>query len=332
MHMISQAATQARQAAQRIARQVERTPLRRSVAFSDKLGADVYFKLENRQSTGSFKFRGATNRLLTLSDEQRAQGCVAASSGNHGAAVACAMQNLGVNGVIFVPEQTSSAKVDKIKGYGGDVRFFGTDGLDTEQHARAFAEQNDMFYLSPYNDEEVMAGQGSCGVEILEDLPDVNAVFIAVGGGGLIGGIGAVLKDHAPGIQVYGCQPLASPVMARSVEAGEIIDMPSEATLSDGTAGGIEEDALTFPLNQAVVDNWVLVKEEQIAMAMHLYMETEEDVIEGAAGVAVAGLLERGSEAAGKKVVVVICGGNISDETIQRARYLCGMDLAVGNS
>jgi len=330
--MISQAATQARQAAKRIAQQVERTPLQRSVAFSEKLGADVYFKLENRQSTGSFKFRGATNRLLTLSDEQRAQGCVAASSGNHGAAVACAMQALGVKGVIFVPEQTSSAKVDKIRAYDGDVRFFGTDGLDTEQHARAFAEQNGMFYLSPYNDEEVMAGQGSCGVEIVDDLPDVDAVFVAVGGGGLIGGIGAILKDHNPRIQVYGCQPLASPVMARSVEAGEIIDMPSEATLSDGTAGGIEEDALTFPLNQAVVDDWVLVKEEQIAMAMRLYMETEEDAIEGAAGVAVAGLLERRHEIAGKKVVVVICGGNISEETLQKARSLCSTESAVGNS
>jgi threonine dehydratase len=249
-----------------------------SVAFSDKLGADVYFKLENRQSTGSFKFRGATNRLLTLSDEQRAQGCVAASSGNHGAAVACATQKLGVKGVIFVPEQTSSAKVDKIKSYGGDVRFFGTDGLDTEQHARSFAEQNGKFYLSPYNDEEVMAGQGSCGVEIVEDLPDVDAVFVAVGGGGLIGGIGAVLKDHDSGIRVF------------------------------------------FPLNQAVVDDWVLATEEQIATAMSLYMECEEDVVEGAAGVAVAGLLARCNEITGKKVVVVICGGNISEETLQKAR------------
>ena len=318
--MISQVATRAWQAARRIAPQIERTPLLHSAAFSDRLGADIFFKLENRQSTGSFKFRGATNRLLTLSGEQRAQGCVAASSGNHGAAVACAMQKLDVKGVIFVPEQTSSAKVDKIKAYGGDVRFFGTDGLDTEQHARAFAAKNGMFYLSPYNDQDVMAGQGSCGVEIVEDLSDVDAVFVAVGGGGLIGGIGAVLKDHDSTIQVFGCQPLASPVMARSVEAGEIIDMQSEATLSDGTAGGIEEDALTFPVNQAVVDDWVLVKEEQIATAMNLYMECEEDVVEGAAGVAVAGLLERRNEIAGKTVVVVICGGNISEETLRKVR------------
>jgi threonine dehydratase len=128
------------------------------------------------------------------------------------------------------------------------------------------------------------------------------------------------LKDHDSTIQVFGCQPLASPVMARSVEAGEIIDMQSEATLSDGTAGGIEEDALTFPVNQAVVDDWVLVKEEQIATAMNLYMECEEDVVEGAAGVAVAGLLERRNEIAGKTVVVVICGGNISEETLRKVR------------
>lgn len=318
--MIKETAARAGEAATRIADHIRHTPLRRSAAFSEELGADVFFKLENHQATGSFKLRGATNRLLTLSDEQRARGCVAASSGNHGAAVACAMQKLSVNGIIFVPEQTSPAKVEKIKGYGGDVRFFGTDGLDTEQHARAYAEQHGMFYLSPYNDVEVIAGQGSCGVEIVAELPDVNAVFVAVGGGGLIGGVGAVLKEHGPGIQVYGCQPLASPVMTRSIEAGEIIDMPSEATLSDGTAGGIEEDAITFSLNQAVVDEWVVVDEEEIAAAMRLYMGREDDVIEGAAGVAVAGLLERREIIAGKKVVVVICGGNVSEETLRSIR------------
>lgn len=318
--MIAATANRARQAAERIASQIVRTPLQRSAAFSQELGADVFFKLENQQATGSFKFRGATNRLLTLSDEQREQGCVAASSGNHGAAVACAMRKLGVKGVIFVPEQTSPAKVEKIKGYGGDVRFFGTDGLDTEQHARAFAGENGMFYLSPYNDDEVVAGQGSCGVEIVEDLEDVDAVFIAVGGGGLIGGVGAVLKAHDPKIRVFGCQPLASPVMTRSIEAGEIIDMPSEATISDGTAGGIEDDALTFPLNQAVVDDWVTVDEDQIAAAMRRYFESEDGVIEGAAGVAVAAMLQRREAIAGKKVAVVICGGNITEETLQKIR------------
>jgi threonine dehydratase len=314
--LIDITAARAHQAAERIAGHVRCTPLRRSASFSEDLGADVYFKLENDQATGSFKLRGATNRLLTLSDEQRALGCVAASSGNHGAAVACAMQKLGVTGIIFVPEQTSKAKVEKIRCYGGDVRFFGTDGLDTEQHAREFAELRGMFYLSPYNDEEVIAGQGTCGIEIISELPDVDAVFIAVGGGGLIGGMGSVLKAHNPGIRIYGCQPLASPVMARSIEAGEIIDMPSEPTLSDGTAGGIEAGAVTFPLNQAVVDYWVVADEKQIAHAMRAYLRREGGAIEGAAGVAIAGMLARADAIKGHKVAVIICGGNISAEML----------------
>ena len=314
--MIGDTAARAWQAAERTAGYLQQTPLRRSESFSQDLDAEIYFKLENRQTTGSFKLRGAINRLLTLSDEQKALGCVAASSGNHGAAVACAMQQLGVAGVIFVPEQTSSAKVEKIRHYDGDVRFFGTDGLDTEQHAREFAESRGMFYLSPYNDEEVIAGQGTCGVEILAQLPDVDAVFVAVGGGGLIGGIGSVLKAHERSIQVIGCQPLASPVMTRSIEKGAIVDIPGEPTLSDGTAGGIEAGAVTFPLNQAVVDNWVLVNEQQIGDAMRVYMARENDVIEGAAGVAVAGLLAMREAIRNRRIVIVICGGNIGAETL----------------
>ncbi len=274
----------------------------------------MFCKLENRQTTGSFKLRGATNRLLTLSDEQRKRGCVAASSGNHGAAVARAAKQLGVAAVVFVPERTVESKVAKIRAYGADIRFFGTDGLDTELHARAYANEHGLFYLSPYNDPEVIAGQGTVGVEIVADLPDVDTVFVAVGGGGLIGGIGCVVKEHNSAVRVYGCQPLASPVMARSIEAGRILEMPSEPTLSDGTAGGIEEDAITFPLNQAVVDDWVIVDEDRIATAMRDYRDSDGEVIEGAAGVAIAAMLERCDEIVGRKVVVVICGGNVSDQ------------------
>ena len=320
MEIISTTAAAAAEAAARVAGQVERTDLIRSDAFSAALAANVWFKLENLQTTGSFKLRGATNRLMTLSDEDRAKGCVTASSGNHGAATACAMQKLGVKGVIFVPEQTSKAKVDKIKGYGGDVRLFGTDGLDTEQHAREFAEQNEMPYLSPYNDNEVVAGQGTCGIEILEQLPDVDAVFIAVGGGGLIAGVGAVLKTHNPNIRIYGCQPSQSAVMMRSVEAGEILDLESGRTLSDGTAGGIEAGSITFPLNEAIVDDWVSVDEAAIAEAMRRYMNDEGHTIEGAAGVAIAAMIERQDEIAGKNAVVVICGGNISDEVLEQVK------------
>lgn len=305
-------ARDAEAAAGRIADIVRETPLRRSAAFSDAFGADVYFKLENRQHTGSFKLRGATNCLMTLSKEQQDAGCVAASSGNHGAAVACAMRELGLDGVIFVPEHTSPVKVDAIRSYGGDVRFFGTDGLDTEQHARAYARQHGMYYVSPYNDPGVVAGQGTCGVEIMRQLPGVEAAFIAVGGGGLISGVGSVLKRCNPELELIGCQPAASAVMAESVAAGKVLDLPSGRTLSDGTAGGVEPDSITFGLCQALVDEFVIVDEPSIAAAMRDYMAAEDERIEGAAGVAVAALAARKEAVAGRKVVVIICGGNVT--------------------
>jgi len=303
-------------AADRIAGVVCETPLIRSEAFSETIGADVYLKLENRQHTGSFKLRGATNCLMSLSKEQRATGCVAASSGNHGAAVAYAMRELGMSGVIFVPEQTSTAKVDAIRSYAGDVRFFGTDGLDTELEARAHAAKNGMYYVSPYNDAAVIAGQGTCGIEITRQLPDVDAAFIAIGGGGLMSGVGSTLKNHNADVQLYGCQPAASAVMAQSVAAGKLLDLPSEPTLSDGTAGGVEPGAITFELCRELVDEFVLVDEVEIAAAMRQYMAVEEDRIEGAAGVAIAAMLARKTALAGRKIVVIICGGNISEATL----------------
>jgi threonine dehydratase len=311
-------AANAAEAAGRIGHLVRETPLDYSPRYSALTGAEVFFKLENLQYTGSFKLRGATNLLLSLSGEQRARGCVAASSGNHGAAVAYAMQQLGVDGVVFVPEQTSTAKVDSIKSYGGDVRFFGTDGLDTETHARQYADQHGMYYLSPYNDPAVIAGQGSCGVEIAAQLPDADAVYVAVGGGGLISGVGSVLRAHKPDVQIIGCQPRASAVMAHSIEAGHIIDEPSEPTLSDGTAGGIEANAITFDLCRAVTDEFILVGEEQIACAMRQFIDLEHQLIEGAAAVAVAAMLEQHETIQGRKVVVLICGGNVSRDTLKQ--------------
>ena len=290
---IPRIAKAAHDASQRIAPLVRETPLDYSPVFSAAIGANVYFKLENLQHTGSFKLRGATNRLMTLTPEQRAVGCVVASSGNHGAAVAYAMDKLDVCGVIFVPEQTSTTKVEAIRSYDGDVRFFGTDGLETETHARDYAEQHGMFYLSPYNDAEVIAGQGSCGVETVVQLPEVDDVFVAIGGGGLISGVGSVLKAHNPDIRVIGCQPQASAVMTESVKAGRILELPSDPTISDGTAGGIERGSITFDICRAVTDDYVLVDEAEIAAAMRQYMDAQHQLIEGAAGVAVAGALAK---------------------------------------
>lgn len=303
-------------ASDRLSPIVRETPLIRSSAFSNATGAEVYFKLENRQPTGSFKLRGAMNGLMCLTEEQRDMGCVAASSGNHGAAVAYAMRELGLSGPIFVPEQVSAAKADVIKSFGGEIRLFGTDGLDTEQEARAYAEREGMYYVSPYNDRTVIAGQGTCGTEIAKQLPEVDVAFVSIGGGGLIAGVGSVLKQHNPELLLFGCQPEASPVMAKSVAAGRLLDLPSEPTLSDGTAGGIEADAITFDLCRDLVDEFVLVSEADIASAMREYMATEGEAIEGAAGVAIAAMLAQKDAIAGRKVVVIICGGNVSQATL----------------
>lgn len=305
-------------AANRIAPYIRETPLDYSPYFSELSGANVYLKLENLQYTGSFKLRGAFNKLLSLSDEDREAGGVAASSGNHGAAIAHAMSKLGVTGPIFVPEQTSPTKVDAIKRAGGDVHFFGTDGLDTEMHAREYAEESGMIYLSPYNDPDVIAGQGTCGVEIAQQLSEIDAVFIAVGGGGLISGVGSFLKSVHPSLVVVACQPAASAVMTESVKVGKIVDLPSDSTLSDGTAGGIEAGAITFDICRDIADEYVVVSEEQIAEAMRGFIDSHHMLAEGAAGVAIAGLLASGDKYKGKNVVVIVCGGNISRETLKK--------------
>ena len=228
------------------------------------------------------------------------------------------MKKLGVTGVIFVPEKTSPTKVDAIRRYGGNVEFFGNDGLDTEQHARQYATERGMTYLSPYNDEHVIAGQGVCGVEISRQLNQVDAVFIAVGGGGLISGVGSFLKSVNPAVEIVSCQPDASKVMTESIKAGDLLDLPSEPTLSDGTSGGIEEGAITFDICKDVIDRFVLVDEDEIAEAMRQFIDAHHQLPEGAAGVAIAGFLKVADDYAGKNVVIVVCGGNISRETLRK--------------
>ncbi|HNP34530.1 MAG TPA: threonine/serine dehydratase [Woeseiaceae bacterium] len=315
---VQQTARAARAASERIALHVRETPLAFSAQFSAASGANVYFKQENLQYTGSFKLRGAFNRLLTLQEAERQAGCVAASSGNHGAALAFAMQKLGISGVIFVPENTSDVKVAAIRACGCEVRFFGTDGLDTEIHARDFAAAKGMYYVSPYNDAEVVAGQGSCGIEIVRQLPAVDAIFIAVGGGGLISGVGSVIREARPDALLFGCQPANSAVMYESLRAGRIVERPGKATLSDGTAGGIEAGAITFDLCRELVDEFVLVNELDIARAVCRYMDVEHQLIEGAAGVAIGGFLNVAERFAGQNIVILVCGANISRATLAK--------------
>jgi threonine dehydratase len=296
------------------------TPLVRSLAFSQATGAEVWLKLENLQPTGSFKVRGALNKLLSLPPEQLAKGVVAASSGNHGAGVAWGLAKLGAKGIVFVPEGASPTKLEAICRLGAEVRVYGTDGADTEVYAREYAHQNGLSYISPYNDPDVIAGQGTIGVEIAEQMGDPvqpDAVFVTVGGGGMISGIASYLKSVSPTVQMIGCQPENDAAMLASVRAGRIVEIDAKPTISDGSAGGLEPGAITFDLCQRLVDAWVTVSEAEIRAAMRAFLETEQGGLEGAAGVALAAFFKTAEQYKGKTMVVVICGANISPEKLK---------------
>lgn len=313
-------------AVERLHRWVVRTPFVQSDPLSGAYGFEVLLKLENLQHTGSFKVRGAFNKVLSLEPEQRSRGVISASSGNHGAAVAWCARELGIPAKVFVPAGASAAKVDKIRSFGATLEFYGTDGLDTELFARSEAMRTGVAYVSPYNDEAVIAGQATVGVEMLEQNAQFDAVFVAVGGGGLIGGIGRWLRDRAPGTRIIGVVPANSPVMAESIRAGRIVEMPTKPTLSDGTAGGIEADAVTFSLCREVVDDWVIVPEPAIARTLRDFVAAHDMPIEGAAAVALAGAMEYAPSLAGGRAAVVICGGNIAADRL--AAVTSGADTA----
>jgi len=304
-------------AKERIRSHIRQTILEYSPALSELGQANVYCKLENLQYTGAFKARGAMNKLLSLTDEERARGVVTASTGNHGMAVARSLGILGASGIVFVPEEASPSKVKAIERLGAEVRFFGQDCADTEAHAREHAAQNHMTFVSPYNDPQVIGGQGTIAVELARQLDPIDAVFASLGGGGLVSGIAGYLKSVHPNVQIIGCSPENSQVMIQSVKAGRILDMPSLPTLSDGTAGGIEAGSITFELCRMLVDEYVTVTEDEIKASLRLFMEAHHMLIEGAAAVAIAAYLKRRERFVGENVVIVICGANIGLETLK---------------
>lgn len=311
-----------RAAENRIRPYVRRTYLEPSPYFSALSGANVFFKCENLQHTGSFKVRGATNKLLSLGESERAKGVVAASTGNHGAAVAFALGRLGSDGIIYVPENADPEKVGAIQRLGAEVRTFGHDAVEAEAQAREYARENRLTYLSPYNDPQIIGGQGTIGVELVDQLELVDAVFVAVGGGGLISGIAAYLKSFRPDVEVIGCSPENSQVMIQSVTAGRILELPSLPTLSDGTAGGVEAGAITFELCRVLVDAYEVVSEASIAEYLRQFISVHHMLIEGAAAVPLAALMKQRGRFARKNVIIVLCGANISAATLREVLAL----------
>ena len=307
------------EAESRIRPYLSETPFIASPVLSDLTAARVYLKLENLQVTGSFKARGALNRMLALTDEEKSHGVVTASTGNHGTGVAHAAQRLGINALIFVPESASQVKIENIRRLGADVRHFGVEAGATEVHARAYANKHGMPFISAYNDPLVIAGQGTIGAEIARQLPTTDIVVAAVGGGGLIAGVAGYLKAVNPKLRAIGASAKNSMAMAASVRAGHIIETEHLPSLSDGTSGWLEPGTITFELCQTLVDEWVDVEEEGIRSALRLFIESQHMLCEGAAALAVAGLLHAKEHICGNTTVVVISGANISADRLKEA-------------
>ncbi len=297
----------------------KRTPLNHSKALSELTGADVFLKLENLQVTSSFKVRGVINKLLHLSPEQKAQGVVTASAGNHGQAVAYGAQKLGFSAKIVVPTNTPKVKVEGIKQYGADLLLFGETYPEAERKAKELAQTEGRLYISPYNDPLIIAGHGTVGLEILDELPNVDVILVPVGGGGLIAGISTAIKNLKPDVQVIGVQSAATPIMYESLKAGKIVPAHRHdpRTIAEGLAGGIEKGSITFTIAQQYVDEVVLVKEETLRKAVYLLCKHEEQKVEGSGAAGIAMLLENKDVFTGLTVAIVVPGGNIDDSLLQ---------------
>jgi threonine dehydratase len=279
------------------------------------VGGEVFLKLESTQETGSFKLRGVVNKVLSLSDEESTRLLVAASTGNHGAAFAHALGVFDLRGKLFMPVNTAPVKVEKMRSTGVPFELTGEECLDAEAAAIDFARAGDHVWISPYNDPAVVHGQGTIGVELMDQLDSIDAVLVPVGGGGLISGVAGYLKSVDPSIQVIGCQPVNSCVMYESIKAGQILDLESLPTISDGTAGGIEKGSVTFDLCKRYVDDFILLEEKEIAAAMQFLYQEEGVTVEGAAALPAAAVMQQKTRFAGRRIVLIVSGGRV-DETM----------------
>jgi threonine dehydratase len=300
--LITASAARSVQARRRIRPLIYETPL-----LPARTGQGLVFKAENFQLTGSFKVRGAASIMSAVTSDQ---ALVTASSGNHGIASARAAQSLGRSLTVVLPEGVVPEKLARIRSYGVNVVLHGAEAGLAEQHARRLAQSMGARYVSPYNDADVIAGQGTIGLELLEQAGQIDTVFIAMGGGGLISGIGSVIKAFSPSTRIIGAAAEASQALALSMQAGRVVECDHFDTLADGVAGGIDEGTLTLPLATAVTDEVVTCTEAEILQALRLLAQQENMLVEGAAALAMAAFLKRGGGKPGQTNVVLLCGGN----------------------
>ncbi len=296
---------------------IKKTPLIHSTFFSELCKGTVYLKLENQQLTNSFKIRGAFNRMLQLSREELKRGVITASSGNHALGVALAAKQLDIFAKIVIPKEISKAKLDKIKKY--DVMIVQEGNYDeVENKARKLSINEGLTYISPYNDIEIIAGQGTIGIEVFEELGHIDSIIIPVGGGGLVSGIAIALKHLDPTIKIIGVQTKGASTMYESWKKGKVVSVKESYTLAEGLSGGLEPNAITYKIIKKYVDELKIVKERNIKKAINLLWKKEEQVVEGAGATAIAHIIENEQKFNDKIIVAIISGGNIEESLFQK--------------
>lgn len=310
-----------REARQIISGHIRRTPLVKSFYLSNKTGGEILMKLENTQLTGSFKFRGAFHKISSLTEEEKENGVIACSAGNHAQGVALSSHLLGIKSKIIMPTSAPKAKVEATKGYESEVILYGDTFDDAKAKCEEIIRETGETYLHPYDDVRVMAGQGTIGLEILDDVWDVDTVIIPIGGGGLAAGIAVALKSFNPSINIIGVQSENVHGMKASYDIGKITEHYVAPTIADGTAVKVP-GTLTFPIVQTLLDDIVTVSEKEIEVAMKDIMQRGKSIVEGAGALATAALIAGKVDpyVKGKKVVSIISGGNVD---LKRISSIC---------
>ena len=294
------------------------TPLEHSMYLSEQIDGEVWLKLDAMQRTASFKFRGAVNKILSLTEAELDQGLVTASTGNYALAVAEAVKIRGRRATTYVGNDMDESRLGLLRSHGLDLVICDGDAWAAEKEARRVAEEEGKIYVSPYNDPMVVAGQGTCGYEISKQLPDLDAALFACGAGGLLTGSAGWLKSHNPEIEAFGVSPANSPVMYESIRSDKMVQMETTTTLADTCAGGVDLDSITLDLCRRHVDEIMLLTETEIEGAIRLLFEQHRLVVEGSGALSVGALLKRKEHFRGKKVVAVVCGRNIDLEVFKR--------------
>lgn len=311
-----------RAASERIANKIERTPIALSHSLSEQLGIPIHLKLEHRQTTGSFKLRGASNAIAMLSNEEKARGVVAASTGNHGQALAHAAKLQGMRAVICMSRLVPGNKLDEIRRLGAEIRIVGNSQDDAQQEVERLVTQEGLVMLPPFDHPAIIAGQGTLGLEMIEQVPEAALVLVPLSGGGLASGIAAAVKGVSPGTKIIGVSMARGAAMKASLDAGKPVLVEELPTLADSLGGGIGLDnQLTFAMCRDLLDDVILLGEDEIAAGIRHAYQREREIVEGAGAVGIAALLAGKIKATGP-VVVLLSGRNI-DMNVHR-QIVCG--------